>query len=380
MKPEVCRPLQGLIVLIGSAVLLCIIARDFGFGKGRNPEEPDVLAGRLVRWSPKLRLSDHAEVLTSSLEDPRGLAYDDDGRRILIADGPRRKLISYSIKDGRIEQPAGDQPYEYCLQVSCEETDPRGITIWSGNLYVAEHGLNRIAMRTICHKKNGQSDEHDQDYEGNFPEQPSQLNGPSSIAFNRDGDTAFVTDDRPWPGSAGQQTAYDSADYAHWLDHNTPRLFGSVYQIKIKEEEGMNAELIDATLPHPSGIALSPDGMTLYVAICDGHQTQWVVFKRASLGADAWKKSGVLASEKLKDGIIPPYQGIVTDESGQFIYAAGPGGLYILDSTGTGLGRMEFDGRVTGLAWGTDADGCGNYLYFAAGHTLCRLKIDTGSK
>ena len=133
MKPEICRSIQGLtaalLAMVGAALFVfCIVAmrdRVQGAGEPRqrasstseceNPEtESDALAGKLVQWSPKLRLPCHAEILTYGLEDPRGLAYDAADHRIMIADGPRRKLISYSIKSGHLEQPAGNQLYEYC--------------------------------------------------------------------------------------------------------------------------------------------------------------------------------------------------------------------------------------------------------------------------
>lgn len=353
-----------IIFILGSNSLKWIFPSDW-----KNPEtELPGLAGKVIHCNASLVLARHAEILGYGLDDPRGLAYDSQHKRILIADGPRRRIVAYSIQDNGFEKPAPKTESDYCPEGSCGAVDVRGLAFFKDRLYAAEHERGRLGIRTI---ENG----YDQEDRPDFTQQEKVLRGPSGIVFDQLESTAFVTDDLPWPGFAKQPTIYDSADYSRWLDHDKAqaRLLGAVYSIEINKGDGGQVTLIDANLPHPSGVALWPDGKSLYVTTCDGYQTQWVIFKKDK---DQWERSGVLTTEKVTDGVVPPYQGVLIGEGGRHIYAAGPGGIHVFNSAGVSLGRMEFYGRVTGLAWGFDTNSSKPYLYFAAGHTLCRLSME----
>jgi sugar lactone lactonase YvrE len=251
--------------------------------------------------------------------------------------------------------------------------------MWNGKTYVAEHDRARILVRDpeplqvargVASLGAGAV--------ADFPDNGVLLAGPSGVAVDKRNSIVFVTDDRPWPGSAAAPTPYDVSDYRRWLDQNRPRMFGAAYALPVAggKVDGASVDVFGKDLRHPSGIAISADG-TLYVTEADQHETRWVKFKR---GPDChWAPSGVIAAAKSLDGRVPAFQGIAINRDGTHIYAAGPGGLYIFRSDGTALGRVEFDGPVTGLVWGS----CGNLgnscLYLGVAHSLCRLRTnDTG--
>lgn len=342
MKRRLGQGFVLLVMLTGSIVLSIFGLHELPFWKTPLQDAGvDTLSvlGKKVECSPDLKLPSHAEILGYGLEDPRGLAYDAGHSRVWIADGPRRKLIAYSIAGRHFEKlPVGTLP-EYCPQGSCAAVDLRGLALKKDALYVAEHDRARVAI----HSLDGVPDEA---YKiGFFSLDEGLLDGPSGVAFDEDEDTAFITD-----------------------DHSRP---GAVYQV---EGQDHKAQLISKDVPNPSGVALSPDKLTLYVTTCDGQQVQWVVFRRDSIRS-RWQKHGILASEKMNGTSIPPYEGILVAESGH-IYAAGPGGIHVFNMAGASLGRMEFLEQVTGLTWGFDEKGVQRCIYFTAGHLLCRLHVE----
>jgi len=320
------------------------------------------IAGKVVQCDKHLCDGGGAEVLAYGLEDPRGLAYDKARNLVLIADGERSDVVLYDIAR-RAYVRNGSVP---CPEGPCQAVDLRGIAMWHGNSYVAEHDRARIALL-------GAGPAAD------FPEDDALFAGPSGVAIDKRNSIVFVTDDRPWPGAAAAPTPYDVSDYTRWLDQNRPRMVGAAYALPVAggKVDSTSVDVFGKDLRHPSGIAISTGG-TLYVTEADQHETRWVKFKR---GPDChWTRSGVLAAAKSLDGSIPAFQGIAINGDGTNIYAAGPGGLYVFQSDGTALGRVEFDGPVTGLAWGSCGDGSrDSCLYLAVAHSLCRLHTNDTS-
>jgi sugar lactone lactonase YvrE len=288
--------------------------------------------GELIRCSSRFPFgeSDHAEILTYGLEDPRGVAWDPVRERVLIADGSRHNIIVYSPKSGQIMSPASEGLP--CPGGSCDALDLRGLTMRDKLLLVAEHDRAKIATWPLEGGVRGAIT-------------VSGLSGPIGIA-SRGGDL-FITDDRSWPG-----------------DPVSP--FGVLYRVKPDQ----TAEPIDSRLVHPTGVAMSPDEGTIYVTESDAHRTRWIKFAISSSGS--WTRAGVLATAVAPDGNVPEFLGIAT--SGTFVFCAGPGGIYVFDSGGDSLGRIEFEGKVAGVAIGKDTQN-NECLYFTVAHNLCRIAL-----
>lgn len=312
-------------------------------------------SGRVIACDPGgvSHFREPAEILAYGLEDPRGLVWDSANQRVLIADGRRRALIWYSIAGNRYESQAWARQ---CPQGPCEAVDQRGLTLRNSSVVVAEHDRARVVSYVVPQRPGPPVALDD------LPPENWPFAGPSGIAFDPRTNSTFVTDDQPWPAPAAGSKSYDAGEYFRWLDRNQPRLFGALYLI----DSSGSVSVIDSALRHPSGVAVSPDGATLYVTETDPHETRWVRFRKIG---GAWARAGALATEKSLDGAIPAFQGIVVSPNSGYIYAAGPGGLHVFGPGGASIARVEFDGRVTGLAWG------GNVLYLAVAHTLCRLRF-----
>jgi gluconolactonase len=118
----------------------------------------------------------------------------------------------------------------------------------------------------------------------------------------------------------------------------------------------------------PNGLALSPDGRTLYVDDSIGGHI------RAFAVQDDWSVKGgqVLVELKGEDPGVPDGMKLNVDGT---IYCTGPGGVWLIAPTGIVLGRILMPEVTANLAWG-DSDGCS--LYMTASTGLYRLRCRVG--
>jgi glucose/arabinose dehydrogenase len=334
-------------------------------GKMRRPQTET--AGKLIAAHAEcpFRASRPAEVLSYGLEDPRGVTLDPENHRVLIADGPRRRLVSYSIAQGGYQKfsPSESMRKSYCPEDTTETEDLRGLMMLGENFLVAEHNRARIAevepSAVATDNLAGVN-------------MASPLEGASGIAFDRSaGTAAILTSDEP-PRTAVNNASATPAESGQ-------RRRGALYSSGPFDCGKQSLDLgplttIASDIAHPSGVALSPDG-TLYVVESSPNETRWLQFRRQGANASqTWQRFGVLASVKTDGAAASAFYGIAVSRSGKLIYAAGPGGLYAFSSNGGALGRIEFLGAVTGVAWGTDEKhrAC---LYVAVSHSLCRVWV-----
>jgi gluconolactonase len=63
--------------------------------------------------------------------------------------------------------------------------------------------------------------------------------------------------------------------------------------------------------------------------------------------------------------------GMKVDQAGN-VYCTGPGGIWIVDSSGKHLGTIPTKETTTNMAWGDDD---WSTLYFITRHTLARLRL-----
>jgi gluconolactonase len=129
-------------------------------------------------------------------------------------------------------------------------------------------------------------------------------------------------------------------------------------------------QLVARDLTGPNGIAFSPDERWLYVSNWDvnhkvinrypvqddgtlGVPTVFVDATRSHPGEQAW-------------------DGVKVDREGN-VYAAGPGGIWVISPEGTHLGTIAPPETPANMAWG-DADG--RTLYITARTGLYRVRLN----
>ena len=181
--------------------------------------------------------------------------------------------------------------------------------------------------------------------------QEKRLNSPNDLIFHSNGDLYFT--DPPF----GLPKSFE--DTGKELD------FQGVYRYS---KDG-KLDLVEKDLKGPNGIAFSPDEKKLYVS--DPIEGYWFVFDVKSDGSVQNKKVFLDSRNLSKNGPGGP-DGLKVDQSGN-IFGAGPGGLYVISSDGSILGRFDFGVPIGNCAWGED----GSTLFITANTALYRIRLNT---
>ena len=199
-----------------------------------------------------------------------------------------------------------------------------------GRLYVCETRGRRVTRLD----KKGKIDVVAEAWQGR------KLNAPNDIVVRKDGH-AYFTD----PAFGNQ------------LDSRELDFYG-VYHINLKGELSLAAKWTT----RPNGIALSPNGRTLYVTDSD---------ERTVRAYDV-EKDGAPANERvLISGIEGIPDGIRVDEKGN-IYVAGRE-IYIYNSSGKQISHINIGETPSNLAWGDNDFGT---LYVAARTSVYRVQME----
>ncbi len=220
----------------------------------------------------------------------------------------------------------------------------------SGALVMADHGNRQVARldeRTFT--KVVLADR----FEGR------RFNSPNDLVFGANGDLYFT--DPPY-GLAGQD-----ADPAKEL------AFNGVY----RRTAAGALTLVTRELTRPNGIALSPDGRTLYVANSDAARPVWVAYAvgpdGAVAGAPAARGRVVFdAGPLVRRGLPGLPDGLKVDRGGR-LFATGPGGVLVLTPDGRHLGTIATGRPTANCAFGDD----GATLYITANDRLLRVRLAT---
>jgi gluconolactonase len=209
-----------------------------------------------------------------------------------------------------------------------------------GRLILCEHGNRRVARMEVDGSRTTLADRYEN----------RRLNSPNDIVFHSSG-AAFFTDP---PYGLEEQDESAAKEQSH----------NGVYRL---DPDG-TLTLVASRQTRPNGIGLSPDEQTLYVANSDKppnqHWMSYPVRDDLSLG------EGAVFFDANKMEQAGWADGLALDQSGN-VYATGPGGVLVLDSSGQHLGTIALDEIATNVGWGDD----GKTLYITAHTSLYRVKL-----
>jgi gluconolactonase len=260
---------------------------------------------------------------------------------LLFSDVPNNRIIKWKEGEGTsvFLQPSG---YSGTEPFTGREPGSNGLTFdQQGRLVFCQHGDRRI----VRGEKNGTITTLADRYEG------KRLNSPNDLIFKSNGDLYFT--DPPF----GLPKTFD--------DPQKELAFQGVYRLSAKGQ----LTLLTAEVKAPNGIAFSPDEKKLYVA--DSARAVWFVFDV--------KKDGTLSPGKvLFDGAEESKgrpgvaDSLKVDAFGN-IFAAAPGGLFILSPDGTLLGRFDIGTATGNCAWGED----GSTLFITSNTAVYRVRLRT---
>jgi gluconolactonase len=212
-----------------------------------------------------------------------------------------------------------------------------------GRLVLAQHGDRRVARL----ERNGRKTTLVDRFEG------KRINSPNDLVFKSNGDLYFT--DPPF----GLPKSYD--------DPRKETPFQGIYRYS----KNGDLALLTKDIKAPNGIAFSPDEKKLYVSNADAGNAVWIVYDIKPDGSIANGKVlfDATAWTKTKKGVP---DGMKVDREGN-LFAAGPGGIYVIGPDGAHLGSIETGVATGNVAWGED----GSSLFIASNTNVYRLKLTT---
>ena len=283
------------------------------------------------------------EVLAKGFTWAEGPVWVSKLNGVVFTDVPNNKAYLWTEEDGLslFLSPSGMTNH------APHSTDEgaNGLTLDNeGNLILCQHG-----NRAISKLKNWGFDVPDYEilvdhFEGKW------LNSPNDLVINQANEIFFT--DPPYGLKDQDQDAIKELD------------FNGVY--KWSKNEGL--VLLDKSLSRPNGIALSNDEKTMYIGNSNSKHSIIAAFD---------VENGLLKNKRIFfDGSLLAqtrrglFDGLKVHSSG-VIFATGPGGVLVLDVSGTHLGTI-MPGKSTANCVFDAEEG---YLYLTSTDILARIKI-----
>lgn len=287
------------------------------------------------------------ELLAEGLVWAEGPVWVPDGGYLLFSDIPPNSIYRWNEDEGvsLFMRPSG---YDG-RRTDIPEPGSNGLALdLDGSLLLAEHGNRRIAELESLAAPNGEQRTIVDHYQG------KRLNSPNDLVVTSSGNIYFT--DPPY-GLATQQV--DDPDKE--LDYQ------GIYLIRRPGDE----IVLLAKQSRPNGIGLSPDEKTLYVSNSDGSAPYIYAYDIEGDGTLGARRVFFDASGLIRGGRRGAPDGMTVDAHGN-LWAAGPGGILIIDPDGRHLGSL-LTGQATANCTFDDE---GAALYITADGVLGRLKLD----
>jgi gluconolactonase len=313
---------------------------------GATGVQTECQAGALERTDERFDAIVAADARLRCLADGyawvEGPAVEPSSGALFFTDIPANSV--YRIAPGGAPElflkPAG---YSGAEKFDGREPGANGLTFDSdGRLLLCEHGDRRVSRL----EKDGSRTVLADRYDG------KRLNSPNDVVVAKDGSLYFT--DPPF----GLPKSFD--DPARELD------FTGVFH---RAPDGTLTLLID-DLEAPNGIALSPDGKTLYVSNASRKRPVIMAYELGGEGRNVGKGRVLFdaAPWLLPDTGVP--DGIEVDSKGR-LYVAGPGGVHVLAADGTRLGRIGIEARTSNVT----IDEARRVLYVTANNAVYAMPL-----
>lgn len=299
--------------------------------------------GSIERKSPKfdqlVSADAKIEILADGFTWTEGPVWVGGGDgHLLFSDIPRNSIFKWQ-QDGTVSLFMSPSGYTGVTYYGLEPGSNGLLLDQLGRLVMCEHGDRRLSVLT---EKGGKQTLAD-NYQG------KRLNSPNDGALKSNGEIYFT--DPPY-GLPERFT-----DPRRELD------FCGVYR---RKADG-TVTLLTKEIERPNGIAFSHDEKTLYVAQSNPNQANWTAFpvkEDGSLGAG--KEIANVTERVGKEPGLP--DGMTVDSQG-YLWCSGPGGIYVMEPSGTLLGRLVTGERTSNCTFGP-----AGYLYMTVDSYLCRVK------
>ena len=303
--------------------------------------------GRIERLDPRFDQLVPKDARLEKIADGfawvEGPVWSKSGGYLLFTDIPNNSVFKWQPGRGvsLFMKPSG---YTGTALFTGREPGANGLTFdRQGRLTLAEHGDRRIARL--------ESDGHKTTLVDRY--QGKRINSPNDLVYKSDGSLYFT--DPPF----GLPKSFD--------DPGKELPFHGVYRLAKNSE----LTLLIHDIKAPNGIAFSPDEKILYVSNAERDNAVWYAYAVKADGTLGDRRVLFDATEFAKTRKGVP-DGMKVDREGN-LFAAGPGGLYVIAPEGTLLGRIELGVATANCAWGED----GSVLYIVASTAIYRIRTGT---
>ncbi|WP_200979223.1 SMP-30/gluconolactonase/LRE family protein [Echinicola sp. 20G] len=315
-----------------------------------NPSQTDLKADRFsveIMDKAALEIIDSAasiQVMASGFIWTEGPLWIEEGQYLLFSDIPQNKIFKMSAKGDTStyllhsgfagEGFYSNEPGSNALLLNDQD-----------ELVLMQHGERRVAkMKTGLDAPKASFGSLADNYQG------QRLNSPNDGVFDAAGNLYFT--DPPYglpPEYAGKELS-----------------FQGIYCLKNTGE----LVLMDS-LSRPNGIDLSPDGRKLYVANSDEKHAVWYQYDVVEAGKVNNKKLFYEVTDLIQSGGgngLP--DGLEVSREG-FVFATGPGGLWIFSPEGKALARIHTGQLTSNIAFTPDQ----KQIYLTAHQDILRVDL-----
>lgn len=339
------RTIQPVLQIVALALLV-----QFGPASALEPAQATPMptgAVKIVRVDPRFDQLVPRDAVVEKVVDGfkwvEGPVWSRQGGYLLFSEIPSNSIYKWEEGNGvslylRPSGYTGTEPFPG------PEPGSNGLAFDAeGRLVRCKHGDRQIAQR----EADGRDTILVERFEG------KRINSPNDLVFKSNGDLYFTDPPFGLPGS------FD--------DPGKELPFQGVYRLTKDGELTLLTQEVGA----PNGIGLSPDEKTLYISNAERERPVWLAFEVKSDGTLGRSRVFFDGSAWLKNGPGVP-DGLKLDVQGN-LFAAAPGGLYVIAPDGTHLGTFLTGVATSNAAWGDD----GSTLYFTAGSTIYRVRLTT---
>jgi gluconolactonase len=313
--------------------------------------------GSIERLSPGLDVllapDARMELLAGGFNWSEGPTWLPRENALVFSDVPENRIFRWSDRDGLTVylEPSGYTGHD----LNHAEQGSNGLTTDQfGRLVICQHGDRRIVRLAGRKGEIGRFDTIVDRVGGRH------FNSPNDLCYSSNGDLYFT--DPPYGLRDGNKSALKDL------------MFNGVYLLRAKTLFNQSPEpiLVASELTFPNGVALSPDGKTLYINVSDPERP--VIMAYPVLPDGLLGKGRVLfdTAPLMAKGRKGLPDGLKVDVDGN-LWATGPGGVLVISPMGRHLGTL-LTGEATGnCGWGDD----GSTLYITADAYLLRIRTLT---
>jgi gluconolactonase len=285
------------------------------------------------------------EVIAEGYKWTEGPVYVSDSDYLLFSDVPANRIYKWKQGNGAsiYLEPSG-----YTGTIPKEkEPGSNGLVIDKNRkLVLCQQGNRQIGrMKSPLNKPKAVFETIVSSYQG------KKFNSPNDAVYALNGNLYFT--DPPYGLENGVK------------DSTKEIPFQGVFLVK----PGGKAVLVTDKVSYPNGIALSPDNKILYISNSDSDNKEWMKYELNEQGLVA--RESVFYRVSADEGKLPGSPDGMKVNARGYIFATGPGGIWLFNPAGKVLGRI-YTGELTSNCY---IDQVHNMLYMTCKSYVMRVKL-----